>query len=620
VLSGTVWHDANFDDLADTGERMLEGWSVTLYLGSTQFASATTDQAGNYLITGVAPTGVTPDLYRLEFRAPGAGLNTASLGEAASAFTNGPQSIADIPLGSGEVLVDLNLPIDPNGVVYNSVSRGALAGAMLTMVDAGSGFALPSACFADQNQQGQVTLGDGFYKFDLDFSEPACPEGGAYLIEVTPPSTTFIAGPSQIIPPTSGPLSSPLSVPSCLAGGAADSIPATIDYCEATISALAPATSVPAGSPGTVYHLHLILDNSNDPGSSQIFNNHIPLDPDLSDSVSISKTSSALSVTRGQLVPYVITVSNDAGFDLTEVNIVDRFPVGFRYIAGSARIDSVPTEPSVVGQELIWSNLQFAGAGQHRIDLLMAVGAGVSEGEFVNRAFVVHGVTGDLMSSEATATVRLVPDPDFDCTDVMGKVYDDYNRNGRQDLDEPGIAGIRLVATNGLTATTDNYGRYHITCAIVPNESRGSSFVLKLDDRTLPAGFRASNDTVQIARATRGKALRMNFSASIHRVIGLDLADPVFVAEGTELRPQWQTRLPLLLEQLEAAPAVLRLTYLADIEDPGLVRDRVDAIEREIEALWEEQGGSYELEIEPEIFWRRGDPPDERGLFRRRAR
>jgi hypothetical protein len=34
-----------------------------------------------------------------------------------------------------------------------------------------------------------------------------------------------------------------------------------------------------APTAGTVYHLHVMLDGSQPPGSSQIFNNHIPLDP-----------------------------------------------------------------------------------------------------------------------------------------------------------------------------------------------------------------------------------------------------------------------------------------------------------------------------------------------------
>ena len=58
-----------------------------------------------------------------------------------------------------------------------------------------------------------------------------------------------------------------------------------------------------------------------------------------------------LHVTRGQLVPYVITISNTFGADLRDVNITDRFPAGFRYVEGSARIDGVKTEPALIGRD-----------------------------------------------------------------------------------------------------------------------------------------------------------------------------------------------------------------------------------------------------------------------------
>jgi len=611
ILGGTVWHDADFDDQAGSGERLLEGWTVELSRGGSVVHTTSTDVDGTFRIAGVAPTYVAADRYTLRFGAPGAGPNTASLGEAFSDFTDGPQLISDIQIDAGGVITNLHLPIDPNGVVYNSSGRAPIAGAVLTLLDGVSGTPLPSTCFDDVAQQGQITLVDGYYKFDLNFADAACAPGNDYLIQVTPPSATFIAGPSEIIPPGSAAGSAAFSVPLCLQTGSGDAIPGSTHYCEAAVSEFAPGVSVPAGSAQTAYYLLLNFDDSDNPGSRQIFNNHIPLDPDLADAVSITKSTPALTVNRGQLVPYVITVTNDIGFDLTEVSIVDRFPIGFRYVTGSAQIDDVPTEPAVVGQELIWSGLTFTGAGRHRIEYLMAVGAGVSEGEFVNRAQVTHSVTGNALSGEATATVRLVPDPDFDCTDVMGKVYDDANRNGVQDTGEAGIGGVRLVTTNGLAATTDSYGRYHITCATVPNEDRGSNFVLKLDDRTLPTGFRAAVQPVQIARATRGKALRMNFGASIHRVVGLDIADPIFRSESTELRPQWEPRIVLLLDQLQAAPSVLRLSYLADIEDPKLVEERLAALESLIRLRWEELPAGYDLEIEAEVFWRLGSAPEQ---------
>jgi uncharacterized repeat protein (TIGR01451 family) len=506
---------------------------------------------------------------------------------------------------------NLNLPIDPNGVVYNSMSRTPVAGATLTLLDSAGSWPLPSGCFDDPAQQGQVTLADGFYKFDVNFSDPACPSGGDFVIDVAaPPGSTYIAGYSQIIPPLSDASSAAFSVPAC-PGSPDDAIPGTPQYCEVQPSDAAPPVSVPARSPGTVHYIHVRLDDSQAPGSSQIFNNHIPLDPELSGSVAISKTTPLVEVTRGQLVPYVITVNNVAGLMLTDVAIIDRVPAGFSYVEGSALLDDVPTEPSINGREISWNGLLIAGTQERTVKLLLAIGGGVSEGEYVNRAQVINGWTGSAVSGEATATVRIVPDPTFDCTDVTGKVFDDANRNGIQDDGEAGLEGVRMATPTGLQATTDQYGRYHITCAITPNENRGSNFVLKLDDRTLPSGFRMSTDPVQIKRATRGKALQINFGASIYRVVGIDLSDAIFDPGTTEMRIQWRPRLKLLIQELLKAPAVLRLSYIADVEDPGLVGRRVDSVRRQLIEEWEAAGDRYVLTIEPEIFWRRGAPPDQ---------
>jgi large repetitive protein len=196
-------------------------------------------------------------------------------------------------------------------------------------------------------------------------------------------------------------------------------------------------------------------------------------------------------------------------------------------------------------------------------------------------------VTGNAISGEATATVRVVPDPTFDCTDVTGKVFDDANRNGRRTTARRGLAGVRLVTARGLAAITDQYGRYHITCAVTPDEARGSNFVLKLDDRTLPSGFRMANEQVQVKRATRGKALRFNFGASVHRVVGMDLADAAF-EPGTTRDPD-----PVAAPTGPAAggtakePAVLRLSYVADTEDAALVERRLAAVKKQINTAWE---------------------------------
>jgi len=609
ILSGTVWHDFDFDDTPDAGERLLEGWTVTLLRNDQPIRNTATDVDGNYVMSAVAPNYLSGETYALQFSAPGAGLRTALLGQTDSDFTDGLQRIDDIVVTSGSNLLALNLPIDPNGVIYDSVTRSPIAGATVTLVDAGSGSLVASDCFDDPAQQDQVTLADGYYKFDLNFSDPSCPSGGDYVIDVAPPGGNYLTGESELIPPTSGPATLPFDVPACPLS-ANDAVVSTADHCEVQAYATAPPSSAQPRSPGTVYHSHLRFDDSRSPGSSQIFNNHIPVDPDLSGAVGITKITPLLNVTRGQMVPYVITLRSSYPIDLANVNVVDRFPPGFRYVEGSAQIDGNKAEPQVTGRELIWADLLLEAEGERTIKLLLAVGAGVSEGEFTNRAQVMNGVTGVAMSDEANATVRLVPDPTFDCTDVTGKVFNDANRDGYQEEGEDGLAGVRLVTARGLVATTDSYGRYHITCAITPNEARGSNFVLKIDDRTLPSGFRVSTRPVQVQRATRGKALRINFGASIHRVVGLDIADAVFEPGEITMRPMWQPRVGRLVDELKKAPSVLRLSYVADVEEASLVDRRLDALKTLISDAWRKENCCYELVIEPEVFWRRGAPPD----------
>ncbi len=615
ILNGAVWHDANFNDVLDGNERVLQGWTVDLRRNGTSVMTTTTDETGIYQFIGVVPNYLTPDKYELVFSAPGASTRTALLGLASSDFSNGLQRIYDIVVLAGSNLLNLNLPIDPDGVVYNSMSRLPLAGATLTLVDLNTDNALAAACFDDPNQQGQVTRTDGYYKFDINFSDPSCQNGGSYRIDVTPPSTGYETGYSRVIPPLRDASQPPFDVPMC-SGGTDDAIAGTIDHCEMTTSEFAPPTGVAAQSRGTAYQVRLMLDGTRVPGSSQLFNNHIPVDPTLTGVVAVAKTTPLTNVSKGQMVPYTITVKNAWPFALTSVDVVDRYPVGFKYVEGSAHFDDQQLEPTVTDGRLLWQNVTLAPNGTHTIKLLLAAGAGVTEGKFTNYAFAQQSGSGLALSGQASATVQVVPDPTFDCTDVTGKVFDDKNRNSIQDAGEQGIPGARLITPTGLAALTDGYGRFHITCAITPREGRGSNFMLKLDDRSLPAGYRSSTEPFQIQRATRGKALHFSFGASINKVIGLDIADAVFAPDSVDMRPQWRPRMNLLIEEMQKGPSILRLSYLADVEDPKLVESRIAAMTKLVTDSWAEAHGSYSLVIEHEVFWRTGKPPSEDPRFK----
>ena len=137
-----------------------------------------------------------------------------------------------------------------------------------------------------------------------------------------------------------------------------------------------------------------------------------------------------------------------------------------------------------------------------------------------------------------------------------------------------GLGGVRVVTLRGLAAITDPYGRFHITCAVAPREGRGSNFVLKLDDRTLPTGFRMSTRQVQVQRADPRQGAALPASAR-RSTTWWDLIwrTTVFEPDSTEMRAQWKPRIDKLLEQLKKGPATLRLSYIADVEDKQLVDD-----------------------------------------------
>ena len=327
-----------------------------------------------------------------------------------------------------------------------------------------TGLPVADVCFDDPNQQGQVTLSSGYYKFDMNFRDPSCVSGGSFGIQVQA-GPAYEPGISELIPAASGPGTQPFNVPFC-PGAAADAVPLTPDHCEVQVSEFAPPLGIAATNPETAYHLNLLLDDSQEPGSSQLFNNHIPVDPVLSGLVTISKTTPMVNVTRGQMVPYTITLNSSWPIDMPGVNLVDRYPVGFKYIEGSARLDGVPVEPSWVDGELVWEDLTLTAEGEHKVQLLLAPGAGVVEGEYTNRAHAELAMNGQALSGEAGATVRLVPDPTFDCTDVTGKVFNDGNRNGLQDEDEAGLPGAsgdryRPCRSDGSPWSFSHHLRHH---------------------------------------------------------------------------------------------------------------------------------------------------------------
>ena len=215
LLNGLVWHDADFDDVPTTNERKLAGWIVELYRNDTLAHVATTSADGVYRMSGIVPNYATTDTYELRFRRPGATASTALLGRAHSEFTNELQRITEIVVLSGSNLQNLNLPIDPNGIVYDSLSRAPIAGARSDAPRCGLGRRRPRELLLRFRAARSGHARRRLLQVRPQFLRCRVPERRRLLIRVTPPSAAYIAGVSDIIPPPANDATAPFSVPAC---------------------------------------------------------------------------------------------------------------------------------------------------------------------------------------------------------------------------------------------------------------------------------------------------------------------------------------------------------------------------------------------------------------------
>ena len=577
LVSGRVWEDRNLDRIIDeTGETKRSGWLVDILNPATGevLGSKTTDVDGRYSFRDTEIAGfVSGTQYQIRFLSPtGSTLSKAVSGNNAGNTTSKVGSILLTLVSNGNI-IEQNLPLDPGGVVYNAATGAPVAGATVTL-SGPAGFS--PAIHLAPGQQNQVTGADGFYRFDIN--QFAGAPTGIYTLSVSPPAGyTFV---SSLISP-----SGTLDVPSALIADPFQVV----------------TNAAPDINGKTTYYLSFYFDGND----TDVVHNHIPLDPPSNTNfpILVVKTAPKETAVKGDLVPYEITASNVDTTVYNTASIIDTVPPGFKYVPGTATLDGVTAEPVINGRTLTWTPVNFALDQTHVITMTLVVGSGVNLGKYVNSVQVTNS-SGSLISNIGTATVLLVADALTDCNDIVGTVFDDANGNAYQDEGERGIPGVRLVTVNGLLITSDQYGRYHLACADIPQIDRGGNFILKVDERTLPTGYRLTTENPRVVRATRGKLVKANFGAGILKVVRVQIDGRAFVADAPNLHAQWIDQgLPEVLDKImeRGQLALLRLVYWRDQEPSTLVDERIDWVISEIRSLYAEQKDRPPLTVEREI-------------------
>jgi len=336
--------------------------------------------------------------------------------------------------------------VDPYGVVFDSVNGLPVDGARVTLIDASSG--RPARVFCDDGTRlspnpvvsgstfaacgGTVALPSGMYRFPLI-------SPGNYVLRVEPPAGYSFA--SSVPPASLPPGFAVVGVPG---SGASYGTPFAVN-------------------PGPAIHIDIPVDAA-------------------SGDLQVTKAAGKTVVGEGEYVPYTIGVRNqDTSNPALAVQIADRLPQGFRYQAGSARLDgAVLADPTISadGRGLTFSLGNLAAGATRSLKYVALVGAGARPGKAENLA----AATGGHTSNTARAAVTVREDLMRSRAILIGRVIIG-SCDDRVDNDQRGLQNARIVLEDGTFILTDQEGRWHA------DNIRPGTHVVQLDLDSLPADY-----------------------------------------------------------------------------------------------------------------------------------
>ncbi|MFT4172800.1 MAG: hypothetical protein QM639_09595 [Rhodocyclaceae bacterium] len=371
-------------------------------------------------------------------------------------------------IAAASASVDAQL-LDPQGTVYDAVTRQPIAGARVTVKRTScsdgtslsirpgdlAGGAVGGYTYNADGSVSMTTAADGAWQFNPRRAARRC----AYGVTVTPPAGSNYVFTSQRLPAANG----------------------TYRSCGAVV----PQSTPPQEGDAALYYLQYMAGADSQGNACDVANNHIPLDPGGIAGLVLRKQGSKRTVEVGDFIDYVLLVGNKTGAIIRGVTVSDTLPPGFTYVSGSARLngDAADDPQGGKGPGLRWDlpALSVAPDKLTEIRYRVRVGVGAPIGEdATNRA---TAVTADIQSNEAAYTVRVTGGVFADEAFAFGKVYMDCTRDGVQQGErEQGVPGVRLWLEDGTSVVTDSEGKWSLYGL------RPQTRVLRLDETTLPPG------------------------------------------------------------------------------------------------------------------------------------
>lgn len=308
----------------------------------------------------------------------------------------------------------------------------------------------------------------------------------------------------------------------------------------------------------------------------------------------VRKSAGSEFVSAGEEISFTLTVSNGQSVERAGVDIVDRMPPGFSYVGGTAKIDGVPREPRIAGDELVWPGLAIPANSAVRISAELRAPENFADAGTENQLFARDSESGTIVSNAARAGFSIIAAGPPGCRVAEGIVFVDVNGDGLRQRDEQGLDGVRINFGGSAGVESDATGRYALTCQAAENASIAGRVRLTVDPDSLPRGLAsASSPTVVV---DSGQIARYNLAVRPTGEIRIELDAADFEPGNVILRREMLGEISRLLARFTGEAARARVSY-AESGDDELAQERLDFVAALVGQAWSQRFPDIELSV-----------------------
>ncbi len=202
--------------------------------------------------------------------------------------------------------------------------------------------------------------------------------------------------------------------------------------------------------------------------------------------LALNKTVDKDSAAIGELVRYTLSFDNTTAFTLSRISMVDKLPVGMRYVKGSARLNGTPlhngenTQVTDDGRNLRFALQNMPRGASWSLEYVVKITAGISPGKAINQAQMI---SGQLSSNIARASITIKDDLMRNKNILTGRVYIGCPSSADKHKDRNVLKNARIYLETGRSVLSDDAGFWHME-GVQPG-----THVLQLDADSLPNGY-----------------------------------------------------------------------------------------------------------------------------------